>query len=241
MVPQRENLIAALLAGAAALAGSLLWAQIAAAQAICSKSLIGGPLLSDQQAAQGIGNTQPVSTDAANAAANSYFANNGASASYASQLALYHNTAPSWGGVTARIDGACPLGPHPDTAAVINWAANKWGISPQLMFAEASVESHWRQSAVGDSGGSVGLFQVANNPADRPGGQYHAFPGLLHSPLPSESSCFNADFYAGRLYAVYHGLAGATTPAGNLTDAVQAWYQHNAMVPGDYSNRVCSL
>lgn len=209
----------------------------------CAANLIGAALASDQRAAQMAGQTQSVPADAVNTAANSYFATHGSSADYAAQLAAFHSEAPAWGGVTARIDGACPLGPNPSTAAVITWAADKWGISPQLMFAEATVESGWLQSADGDAGGSHGLFQVADRPANRPGGATHFFPGLENSMLAQESSCFNADYYAGHLYAVYHGLmTGQQTPPGNLTDAIQEWFSgFRSTGSGSYSAKVCSL
>ena len=217
-----------------ALVSSRAWAQTA-----CGNNLIGaGPPLSDAQAAAMVRPAPDSSTDAANAAANNYYPTH--QAGYAQELAAWRAGAPSWGGVTAHIDGACPLN-HPNTAEIIQWAADKWHINPALMYAEAVVEHGWMQGGTrGDSGGSVGLFQVADRVANRPGGSTHFFPGLENSNLAWENSCFNADFYAGRLYAVFNGLAGATTPAGNLIDAVQAWFQHNAMGPGPYSNDVCT-
>jgi hypothetical protein len=46
------------------------------------------------------------------------------------------------------------------TDEVIQWAARKWGLKPDLLRAVATVESWWRMSTVGDNGDSFGLFQV---------------------------------------------------------------------------------
>jgi hypothetical protein len=46
------------------------------------------------------------------------------------------------------------------TDEVIQWAAAKWGLSPNLVRAVAAIETWWRMSFVGDNGDSFGLFQV---------------------------------------------------------------------------------
>jgi hypothetical protein len=121
-------------------------------------------------------------TGPGNAADNNYL-NNIASTSpsnYLNQLqasngfyAGYVNS--SWRALVDRTDGACPMA-NPTSAEVLQWAANKWGINPLLMYAEATNESHWDQTAIGDHGGSSGLFQVADrNTSYEP---KHTFPGF---------------------------------------------------------------
>ena len=46
------------------------------------------------------------------------------------------------------------------TDEVIQWAAAKWGLAPDLVRAVAAKETWWRMSHVGDNGDSFGLFQV---------------------------------------------------------------------------------
>ncbi|MBV8773009.1 MAG: hypothetical protein JO166_11890 [Deltaproteobacteria bacterium] len=218
------------------------------AEGTCPANLIGGPLVSNSQAAamvvatpRSIVETGP--NGPANAAANNYFSTVD-QADYMAQLAAFHATADPWGGVTARIDGACPLW-HPTTAQVLQWAAHKWGINPALLYAEATIEGDWDMTSIGDAGGSSGVLQVADRPANRPGGEDHAFPGFAGagSMLARESTCFNADYYAGHLYAVYHGLmVGQKTPPGDINAAIQEWFiGWTATAPGPYSQKVCTV
>lgn len=218
------------------------------ADGTCPANLIGGPLISNSQAAAMVVATPRSSvetgpTGPANAAANNYFSTVD-QADYMAQLAAFHATADPWGGVTARIDGACPLS-HPTTAQVLQWAAHKWGINPALLYAEATIEGDWDMTSIGDAGGSSGVFQVADRPANRPGGDDHAFPGFAGagSMLARESTCFNADYYAGHLYAVYHGLmVGQKTPPGDINAAIQEWFiGWTATAPGPYSQKLCSV
>ena len=221
------------------------------ADGTCPANVIGGPLLSNREAAALVVPT-PRSTvekgvnGSANAAANNYFSTVDP-AHYAAEVVSFHSESGgpgAWGGVIGRIDGECPLS-HPTTAQVLQWAAHKWGISPALMYAEASVEGDWDMTNIGDEGGSSGVFQVADRPANRPDGADHAFPGFTgaSSMLARESTCFNADYYAGHLYAVYHGLMiGQKTPAGDINAAIQEWYTGwTATAPGPYSQQVCRV
>jgi hypothetical protein len=218
------------------------------ADGTCPSYLIGGPLVSNTQAASMVVATprstvETGPTAAANAAANNYFSTVDP-AHLAAELVSFHATADPWGGVTARIDGECPLS-HPTTAEVIQWAAHKWGISPALMYAEATIEGDWDMTNIGDAGGSSGIFQVADRPANRPGGADHPFPGFTGagSMLARESTCFNADYYAGHLYAIYHGLmTGQKTPPGDINAAIQEWFiGWTATAPGPYSQQVCKV
>jgi hypothetical protein len=206
--------------------------------------LIGGPLLTDVQAASFVRVTQPSSIELGpnyppNAAANNYF-NNIAAANpteYLNQLegndgfyAAYAGY--GWQAEIHRVTGGCPLA-NPTTAEVLQWAANKWGINPLLLYAEATEESGWDQTAVGDSGRSSGVFQVADRGAN------HAFPGFSGSGsmLARENTCFNADFYAAHLYSAFHGLTGET-PASDIGTAIQSWFSGYVSSPGVYTAQV---
>ncbi|GEM_PF-2983559 len=205
--------------------------------------LIGGPLLDDLQAVSFIKPTQKSKPELgpsgpAIAAANNYF-NYIASTNpedYLRQLRSFYadyvsGWGRSWQPVADRIDGACPLA-HPTTAEVLQWAANKWGINPLLMYAEAENESHWDQTGIGDNGRSSGLMQVPDR--DRP---HHGYPGFggLGAMLARENSCFNADFFAGRIYSIFHGLSSDMAPGGDIGIALQSWYSGHTNSAGPYT------
>jgi hypothetical protein len=216
--------------------------------------LIGGPLLNDQQAASFVVATPrsdielslpchsagiywtPNGSD--NAAANNYFNNIAATdpGDYQYQLSGFYTAyvGSSWQAVADRIDGACPMA-NPTTAEVLQWAGNKWGVNPLLMYAGTSGESEWDQTSIGDNGQSSGLFQIADR------GATHAFPGFSGSGsmLARENSCFNADFYAAYMYAAFNGLIGGTG-GGNIGTAVQSWGYGPTTSPGGYSDYIFS-
>jgi hypothetical protein len=81
------------------------------------------------------------------------------------------------------------------TDEIIQWAARKWGFSPQLFRAVAAVESWWHMSVVGNNGTSFGLFQVR-----RP---YHCQGHSCY--LMSHDTAFNADYYGAMLRSYYAG------------------------------------
>jgi hypothetical protein len=108
------------------------------------------------------------------------------------------------------------------TDEILQWAAYKWGFSPNLFRAVASVESWWRMSTNGDGGDSFGLFQVR-----RP---YHC-QGVVCNWFRRDAA-FNADYYGAVLRSYYDGADswlntvsgnGATYRAGDLWDSVGAW------------------
>jgi hypothetical protein len=206
--------------------------------------LIGGPLLNDLQAASFVVPTQSSSIETgvngpANQAANNYFNNIAATnpSSYLDQLNANNGLYAAYVGSSFqaeidRIDGACPLA-NPTTAEVLQWAANKWGINPLLLYADAANESGWDQTAIGDSGLSAGVFQVADrNSNARP---YHAFPGFdgAGSMLARENTCFNADFFGAWVFASFHGIVGS--PGGDIGVAIQSWYSGSATSAGSYT------
>jgi hypothetical protein len=226
-------------------------------------SLIGGPLLTDEQAASFVKPTQQsiVETDStacitsttadcfgptmatSNAHQNSYFMNVAVpnSANYLPQLNSFYSAyvGSSWQMVADRIDGACPM-TNPTTAEILQWAANKWGINPILYYAEAVQEGNWNQVTLGDYGTSSGVLQLADlNTTQKPN---HAFPGFagLGADLSRQNTCFNADFYGAHLYASWKGLNGEVTN-GDIGTAIQSWYQGAAAAPGTYTSSVYSF
>ena len=81
------------------------------------------------------------------------------------------------------------------TDEVIQWAARKWGLKPDLLRAVATVESWWRMSTVGDNGDSFGLFQVRR-------------PFHCTEPVCEQfrgDAALNADYYGGILRSYYDG------------------------------------
>ena len=111
---------------------------------------------------------------------------------------------PNKGRVTGHFTGT--------TDEVIQWAAYKWRLSPELLRAVATVESWWHMSTLGDGGDSFGLFQVR-----RP---YHCC-----EPLAKGSTAFNADYYGAILRAFYDGKQGwlNTVPRGRQYARGDLW------------------
>lgn len=210
--------------------------------------LIGGPLLNNADAASLVLATQRSTVETgphgpANAAANNYYNHIAATnpGSYLEQLRSFRSAypgsaMPGWTAEVNRIDGACPMA-NPTTAEVLQWAANKWGINPLLLYAEATQEGDWDQTALGDDGTSSGVLQVADRDSDLH--RYHTFPGFsgAGSVLARENTCFNADYYASHLYAAFHGLTGETPP-GNIGTAIQCWFLGTVSAPGPYTTEV---
>src|SRR5947209_4218997 len=135
------------------------------------------------------------------------------------ELATYRANAENWGScnnyhqyVTGNFTGT--------TDEIIQWAAYKWGLDPNLARAVAVYESNWHMSAVGDSGVSFGLFQIKKT--------FHT--GTY--PLSTESTAYNADFWAAMVRYYYDGCAtwlndgtgGVTYAKGDLWGSIGAWY-----------------
>jgi hypothetical protein len=115
----------------------------------------------------------------------------------------------------ARIDGDY----RGTTDEIIQWAAYKWGLDPQLLRAVAAVESWWHMSTVGDGGNAFGLFQLDV--------RYHCCETLAQT-----STAFDADYYAAIVRSYYDGaqtwlntVSGNGRPyaAGDLWDSVGYW------------------
>jgi hypothetical protein len=153
---------------------------------------------------------------------------------YQAQLQAFWSANPGgWGAVWERIDGACPL-TNPTNAMVLQWAGNKWGINPLLMYAEATSDGSFNTAALGDGGNSSGMCQVADS--NGPGHENHAFPGFngTSANLSRENACFNADFFAGHLYAAWRGWTGED-PGGDIGTAIQTWLVGHTSGPGSWT------
>jgi hypothetical protein len=213
--------------------------------ASCDQNLIGGPLLSDAQAAARVVPTPKSSVElgahgAANAAANSYAFTHQGDPQYAAQLSAFH---AAWGGdpIASRVDGNCAaLGPNPTTGEILQWAAYRWGISPLVLYAEASDDGGWDMTSIGDNGGSVGVAQVADS--NNPTHPHHAIRGLNIGEgghlLPSENTCFNVDLMAS---AVYRQYVGNDCGHGNFVLALSTWMSGPTHCGANtYTSRMCS-
>jgi hypothetical protein len=89
------------------------------------------------------------------------------------------------------------------TDEIIQWAACKWGVDPDLMRAVAVQESDWHMSSVGDYCGvdgeaSYGLFQVKNKNCQGEG-DWGGWPATAND------TGLNADFYGAQLRACLDG------------------------------------
>jgi soluble lytic murein transglycosylase-like protein len=88
------------------------------------------------------------------------------------------------------------------TGEIIEWAAHKWGISPDVLRAQAAAESSWDQDKIGDQGRSFGLMQIKRT----------IWRGSY--PLSRNSTAFNVDLAAAILRQAYDGRATWYKPAG---------------------------
>jgi hypothetical protein len=134
------------------------------------------------------------------------------------------STAPYTRWVTGRFRGT--------TDEVMQWAAAKWGLDPNLVRAVGAVESWWRMSTVGDDGDSFGLFQVR-----RP---YHC-RGALVCGLFRRDAALNADYWASVVRSYDDGKQtwlntvsgnGAPYAAGDVWGSIGAWFSGRWHDPG---------
>jgi hypothetical protein len=226
--------------------------------------LIGGPLLTDAQALAKVVTAQKSSVEnsaatctssitaacygSTIAASNAYTANYFASYSqanpsdYMTQVNSFYAAfvGSSWQSSADRIDGACRFTSPPTTAMTLQWAAAKWGINPILMYAEATQEGGWDQTTLGDNGASSGVLQLADrNTVQQPS---HTFPGFAGAGLnlSRENNCFNADFYAGHLYAAWRGMTPSydACPVGDIGACIQVWFSGTVTGAGTYTTSV---
>jgi hypothetical protein len=168
-----------------------------------------------------------------------------------STLGSFSQWSATWNAVDRpRIDGHFTG----TTDEIIQWAACKWGLSDEVLRAQAVVESTWRQSTLGDleprSNGhcvfddtgsscptSFSIIQVR--------WYYHPAGYASDSPLSSYpwiklSTAFALDQEAAEMRGCYDGQStylGKTT--GDLWGCIQDWYS-GAWTPGggSYANTV---
>src|SRR5262249_4247050 len=62
--------------------------------------------------------------------------------------------------IAPRIDG----GFTGTTAEILRWTACKWGIDEKIVFAQAAIESWWRQDTLGDWGGDASACPPEHQP-----------------------------------------------------------------------------
>ena len=120
------------------------------------------------------------------------------------------------------------------TDELIQWAAYKWGFSPDVFRAVAAIESRWKMSAIGDGGQSFGIMQVKR-------GHHCCFP------TTRLSTAFNLDYYGAYLRAVYDGRVrwlngverGERYRRGDLWGSVGVWFSGRwHLGSGEYIRRV---
>jgi hypothetical protein len=120
------------------------------------------------------------------------------------------------------------------TDEILQWAARKWGFSPDVFRAVAVIESWWKMAAVGDDGDSFGIMQVKRGP-------HCCFPATRRS------TAFNVDYYGAWLRAAYDGRfrwlntvpRGERYRAGDLWGSVGVWYSGRwRLGTGEYIGRV---
>jgi hypothetical protein len=89
------------------------------------------------------------------------------------------------------------------TDQILRWGACKWGVDEDVVRAEAAAESHWLQSAAGDTTTDFSLCPPgAGFPGAWNGAQYKQSYGIMQMkyksfggwPLSKDSTAFNVDF-----------------------------------------------
>jgi hypothetical protein len=121
------------------------------------------------------------------------------------------STDPRAAALSARIDGAFTG----TTQEILRWAACKWGIDESLVFAQAAVESWWRQTTLGDWGSDPSACPPGHAlGADGRAGQCPQSFGILQNRYPFEratwpgiqrSTAMNADAAYAIWRACYDG------------------------------------
>jgi hypothetical protein len=121
------------------------------------------------------------------------------------------------------------------TIDILRWAACKWGIDQDILFAQAAVESWWRQTTKGDWGTDAAACPAGHKLGQdgRPGQCPQSY-GILQNRYPYEnggwpgmirSTAMNADAAYGIWRACYDGYETwlNTVPRGAHYHAGDAW------------------
>lgn len=129
------------------------------------------------------------------------------------------------------------------TDEILQWVACKWGVSPDLVRAEAAVESYWQQSQRGDYTSDQSLCPPGTWDGK---GCYQSY-GILQLkytffkstwPMSRDDTAFNAEYVYGILRACYEGWTTYLydrTPlpgysryhAGDIWGCLGRWYSGN--------------
>jgi hypothetical protein len=109
------------------------------------------------------------------------------------------------GAIAARVDGAFAG----TTQEILRWTACKWGIDEDLVYAQAAVESWWRQSTEGDWAGDASACAPGHAVgADGRAGQCPQSFGILQNRYPYKRSTWpgiqrSTSMNADTAYAVW--------------------------------------
>lgn len=128
------------------------------------------------------------------------------------------------------------------TAEILRWAACKWGIDQDVVFAQAAVESWWQQGTLGDWDSVASACPPGHQPgADGRAGQCPQSYGILQNRYPFEqaswpgigdSTAMNADTAYAIWRSCYDGYEtwlntvprGQTYARGDLWGCVGRWF-----------------
>lgn len=140
--------------------------------------------------------------------------------------------------IAARIDGDFTG----TTQEILRWAACKWGIDEDLVYAQAAVESWWRQTTQSDLGSDASACAPGHGPgADGTPGQCPQSFGILQNRYPFERSTWpgiarstgmNADTAYGIWRACFEGYEhwlndvdrGRQYGAGDALGCMGRWF-----------------
>jgi autotransporter family porin len=193
--------------------------------------------------------------------ATTYKENKGANA-VANQTTGHHVGAQFFSGDDARANSV--IAPRVDgqftgtTRAILRWAACKWGIDEDLVYAQAAIESWWQQGTLGDWGTDATRCPPNHGlGADGRAGQCPESYGILQNRFPYEqtawpgigaSTAMNADLAYGIWRVCFMGYEGwlntvehtGTYAAGDAWGCIGRWFSgrwHTSDSEG-YANRV---
>jgi hypothetical protein len=140
--------------------------------------------------------------------------------------------------IAPRIDGAFTG----TTQEILRWTACKWGIDENLVYAQAAVESWWRQTTQGDFGSDASACAPGHGlGADGQAGQCPQSFGILQNRYPFErstwpgiarSTAMNADTAYGIWRACFEGYEhwlndverGRQYGAGDALGCMGRWF-----------------
>jgi len=133
------------------------------------------------------------------------------------------------------------------TIDILRWAACKWGIDQDIVFAQAAVESWWQQDTEGDFGTDAADCPPGHRQLDKQGECAQSW-GILQNRYPYEvgawpalinSTAMNADTAYGIWRACFDGYEtwlntvtrGGWYKAGNAWGCVGRWFAGRWLTP----------